>query len=315
MIYIDNKNVEQILTMEKCIEVMRRALVDLAEGKALQPLRTAMRLGNGNVLGLMPGCLPKQGVVGSKIITVFPHNHSEGLPSHQGVVLLFDVTDGHLKAIVDGIAITAIRTAAVSALATDVLARKAAANLAILGAGTQARTHLEAMLLVRDISQITVWDYHEEAAQRFVTEMSESYNVKIKCCSKVKQAVQDADIICTVSLAQQPILKVEWLKEGAHINAVGACTPNAREIDTATVVKARLFVDSVESAVNEAGCYLLPLAEGAITETHILGEIGDVLAGMIDGRTNEKEITLFKALGLAIEDLAAASFIYDEWVG
>ena len=201
----------------------------------------------------MPGYLKKSGVLGTKIITVFPDNHRHGLPSHQGVVLLFDSNNGALKAVVDGSEITAIRTAAVSAIATDQLARKDSEVLCLLGAGQQARTHLEAMLLVRPIKVVKVWSRNSENAKRFKDEMEQKFNVLIKVCDTAEEAACDADIICTVTSSKQPILKGVWVKEGAHINAVGACQPNDRELDSELVRKSMFYVDSIESATNESG--------------------------------------------------------------
>ena len=312
MLYLNGAEVESILGMETCIELMRETLITLAHGEAKQPLRQAERIHNGNVLGLMPGMLNPAKVVGAKIITVFPGNHQHHLPSHQGVVLDFDTENGALRGIVDGISITAIRTAAVSAVATDLLAKKSAHHLALLGAGTQARTHLEAMLLVREITQVTVWDYYPESAKAFAAEMAEQYGIPIKPCATVAEAVANADLICTVTLAQEPILDTKWLNPGVHINAVGACAPHARELATDVIVNAKLYVDRRESTINEAGCYLIPLAEGKITQDHIVGEIGDLLLGKSRGRANKQEITVFKALGIAVEDLAAAHYVLEE---
>lgn len=315
MLFISKDEVNDLLSMKSCIQVMEVALSDLAKGEAVQVLRSVFPIGDGNVLGQMPGYLKRNEIIGTKVITVFPNNHKEGLSSHQGVVLLFNAKDGTLMAVVDGSEITAIRTAAVSALATDQLARDNAEVLCILGAGTQARTHLEAMLEVRPIKLVKVWNSNPKTAAVFKDEMELKFNISITVCSNTKEAVFDADIICTVTSSKQPILKGAWVKEGAHVNAIGACQPNDRELDSELVKKSKLYVDSVVSAQNESGDYLIPLKEGVIEQNHIKGEIGELLINKSTGRASETEITIFKSLGLAIEDIAAANFIYEEIVG
>jgi ornithine cyclodeaminase len=314
MLVINRNEVAGILSMRACIGVMQDVLAALSAGEAVQSLRQVLPLTEGNLLGLMPGYLRQEAVAGAKIISVFPHNHSAGLPSHQGAVALFDAGTGVLNAIVDGREITAIRTAAVSAVATRLLAREDAGVLAILGTGEQAVSHLEAMLLVRDIQEVRAWGRTADNAQRFAAEMSAKWGVKITAADSVREAVQDADIICTVTASTVPVLHGEWVKKGAHINAVGACRAHDRELDSALVALSRLYVDRLESAVNEAGDYLIPLGEGAIQEGHIIGEIGELLHVGIAGRQHPEEITLFKGLGLAIEDLAAAHYIYNQAV-
>ncbi|MNO44498.1 L-lysine cyclodeaminase [compost metagenome] len=312
MLVINRHEVAEILTMEACIDVMQQALKELSEGRAVQSLRQAVPLQEGKLLGLMPGYLRQEEAAGAKIISVFPHNHHLGLPSHQGMVVLFDATTGMPSAVVDGRQITAIRTAAVSAVATNLLAREDASVLAILGTGEQAVTHLEAMLRVRDIRRVQVWSRTPNKAQHFAAEMGARTGVSIIAAASVEEAVQAADIICTVTASTSPILHGEWVRAGAHINAIGACRPQDRELDSALTARSKLYVDRLESAVHEAGDYLIPLQEGAITEGHIVGEIGELLLGRLEGRTNDEEITLFKGLGLAIEDLAAAHFIYKQ---
>lgn len=314
MLVINQNEVTELLSMESCITVMESVLKDLSAGQAIQSLRQVLPLHKSNLIGLMPGYLQGQEVAGAKIISVFPSNHGSGLPSHQGLVTLFDSSTGVLKAVVDGQKITAIRTAAVSAAATRYLAREDAEILAILGTGEQAKSHLEAMLLVRSIRQVRIWGRTMFKAQDFQAEMSRKFGVEMIIAESVQEAVCSADIICTVTASTEPVLQGEWLKPGVHINAVGACRPADRELDSETVQLAKLYVDRLESAQHESGDYLIPLAEGVITPNHILGEIGELMGGGIPGRSSADEITLFKGLGLAIEDLAAANFIYDEAV-
>jgi ornithine cyclodeaminase/alanine dehydrogenase-like protein (mu-crystallin family) len=314
MLVINQKEVSELLTMKACIKVMENVLSDLARGLAIQQLRTLVPVEETNVLGLMPGYLKREEVVGAKIITIYPDNHKIGSPSHQGIVLMFDSKDGSLKATIDGEKITAIRTAAVSAVATNLLARKDSETLSILGSGEQAKTHLEAMLAVRPIELVKVWSQTEEKAMLFKKEMEQQFKVSIQVYSTLEDAVTDADIICTVTASKVPILEGVWVKEGAHINAVGAHKAKDRELASELVKKSKFYVDRVESAINESGDYLIPLKEGVIDEEHIVGEIGELLIEKIDGRNSESCITVFESLGLAIEDLAASHFIYQEAV-
>ncbi|WP_162551070.1 ornithine cyclodeaminase family protein [Paenibacillus tepidiphilus] len=310
MLVINRTEAAELLTMEACIEIMAEVLADLSAGRALQSLRQVMPLEAGNLLGLMPGYLKQEAVAGAKLISVFPHNHALGLPSHQGAVALFDAAGGVLRALVDGRAITAIRTAAASAAATRVLAREDAAELAIIGTGEQAASHLEAMLKVRNIRRVRVWSRSKGKAQQFAAEQAARWSTEVTAAGTVREAVHHADIICTVTAAAEPVLRGEWVRPGTHINAVGACRPHERELDSALVASSRLFVDRRESAVNEAGDYLIPLQEGVIGAEHIAGEIGEWFERRVSGRTGEQEITLFKSLGLAVQDLAAANYIY-----
>ncbi|KHL96697.1 hypothetical protein QW71_05430 [Paenibacillus sp. IHB B 3415] len=312
MLIINGKEVAEILTMESCIAVMETVLADLSEGEAVQSLRQVLPLEERNVLGMMPGYLRREGIAGAKIISVFPGNHGSGLPSHQGMVSLFDAATGVPLAMVDGQSITAIRTAAVSAAATKLLAREEAESLAVLGTGEQARSHLEAMLQVRGIKRTKVWSRTPGKARAFADAMSSRWNAEITAALSVEDAVMDADIICTATAAGEPVLHGAWVKPGAHINAIGACRAHERELDTALVAGARLYVDRLESAVHEAGDYLIPLSEGAITADHIIGEIGGLLKGRVPGRRSSDEITLFKGLGLAVQDLAAGFYIYKQ---
>ncbi|RKP49998.1 ornithine cyclodeaminase family protein [Cohnella endophytica] len=316
MLVITQAEVAELLPMQACIGIMEEVLADLTNGQAVQALRSVVPVQGGNLMGLMPAYLKREHKVGAKVITVFPGNHAKHLPSHQGFVSLFDAETGKLEAIVDGKKITAIRTAAVSAVATKLLAKPEATTLAMIGTGEQARSHIEAMLLVRPIRRIVVWGPNADRARQLKVETENRYGaeIAIEVAASVREAVAEADIVCTVTASTIPILQGDWIRPGTHINAVGACRAPDRELDTETVKSARLYVDRKESAVNEAGDYLIPLSEGAITEQHIVGEIGELIVGSIPGRSSEDEITLFKALGLASEDLAAASYILREAV-
>jgi len=305
-------DVAALLPMRECIEVMSDALKLLAGGDALLPLRQMMLLpGNsGNLMGLMPSYLGGIQSVGVKVIAAFPTNQGTAHDTHQGVVILFDTEYGLLRAIVDGTAVTAIRTAAVSGVATRLLARPDAGDLAIIGAGTQARTHLEAMLVVRPIRRVRVFSLPLAGAHAFAERETRRHGIPVEVMDSARAAVEGADLICTVTSAREPVVLGEWLAPGAHINAVGAFTPTTRELDTAAVAKARLYVDRRQSTLNEAGEFIIAKAEGAIGDDHIVAELGELLLGQAPGRGSTTEITLFKSLGIAIEDLAAAHHIW-----
>jgi alanine dehydrogenase len=313
VLILNQNEISQLLTMQECMEVMRRAFLALAAGQTLLPLRQIVWLPGGeSVLAVMPSYSSHIQSMGAKVISVFPSNLGTEFDSHQGLVLLFEVQNGCLRAVMDASEITAIRTAAVSGVATRALSRQDAKDLAILGSGVQARTHLEAMLLARNIKRVRVWSRNFAHAQRFADRQSKRRNKMIEAMEHAEDAVLDADIICTVTSSRTPVLLGEWIKPGAHINAVGTFGPTSREIDTTTVVRAMLFTDRRESAMKEAGDFLIPIQEGKITADSISGELGEVLTGSVAGRSSDDEITLFKSLGLAIEDLASAHYLYEK---
>jgi alanine dehydrogenase len=308
---INQTEVTQLLPMAECMDVMVKTLTALAQGDAILPLRPVMWLPEKvGALGMMPSYLGVIKSFGLKVVSVFPHNHGTQYDSHQGAVMLFEAEHGRLLAIMDASSITAIRTAAVSGVATRLLARPEASDLAILGSGVQAATHLEAMLLARPVKRVRVWSRNQEHARKFAQTHSQQRGLDVTAVDSAQAAVSGADLICTTTAAPEPILKGEWIGAGAHINAVGSSVAFTRELDTAAVVKARLFVDRRESTVNEAGDFLFPKKEGAIGDDHIRGEIGELLLGQRAGRESPEEITLFKSLGLAVEDLASAYHVY-----
>ncbi len=313
VLIINQSEVLELLPMTECLDVMAEALKTLALGDAILPLRPVLWLPEKiGALGMMPGYLGNIATMGLKVVSVFAGNHGTEFDSHQGAVLIFETKHGQLLAIVDASEITAIRTAGVSGVATRLLAREDAHNLAILGSGVQARSHLAAMLVARPIRQVRIWSRNADHARKFATSVAKQYGIPVEAMSSVEQAVNKADLICTTTAAPQPILLGEWIAPGAHINAVGSSVAFTRELDTAAVVKSRLFVDRRESTLNEAGDFLMPKQEGAISDDHILGEIGEVLLGKRVGRGSPDEITLFKSLGLAVEDIAAAHYIYQQ---
>ncbi len=306
MLVLNHEEVERLLDMPGCMTAMEEALVALARGDFHLPLRPVVRPpGESSFLGLMPthrgGALPLYAL---KTVAVFPDNSAKGLDPHQGSVTLYDGATGEVVAMMNATPITAIRTAAVSGVATRALARSDARELAIVGAGHQAHAHIAAMLEARPFELTRIASRTYESAQRLADEWSTATAVET-----AEEAVRGADVICTVTSSAEPVVLGEWLEPGAHVNAVGACFPHRRELDGAAVARASLFVDRRESAENEAGDYLLALREGAITEGHIKAELGEVLAGSAPGRTADDEVTIFESLGLAVEDLAAAEYL------
>jgi len=313
VLILNKDEVGRILSMQACIGVMSDAFKALERGESLQPLRSLMRLpSQKGLLGMMPGYTGENNIFGIKAISVFPENYKEGISSHQGVILLYEGENGRLIAILDAEEITAVRTAAVSALATDALARRDSSVLAILGAGVQGHRHLKAISQVRKLSRVFVWDIVDEYTKAYVESESKLEDAEIIGVNTAKEAAADADIICTVTPSKNPIIMLDWVKPGTHINAVGACTPNAQELESALVARSRLYTDCLESLFNEPGDFLNPKKEGLITEDHVRGELGELLTGKIKGRDADKDITLFKSLGLAIEDLAAGYFVYEK---
>ena len=312
-LFVTKEKIATLLPMEECIEVMEKMFRSLAAGECLQPLRNIMRLPDSSgVLGMMPGHAAKLGVMGIKVITVFHANSESGLPSHQGIVMLFDAKHGQPLMLFDALEITAIRTAAASAVATKLLARQNSSTLAIIGSGEQAKRHIQAMLLVRNIKHINLWSRNENNAKHLVNELSGEYRIPIHIKQNVQQAIEQADIICTVTSSKEPLVMGEWISAGAHINAVGSSTAAARELDTVAIVKSKLFADRYESLFNEAGDFLIPKKEGAIKDEHVKAEIGEVLSGIKKGRENNEEVTVFKSLGIAAEDIFSAYHIYQK---
>lgn len=308
---INHSEVRELLPMSECIDVMAETLAAVARGEAILPLRPTLWLPDKRgLLAMMPTFLGNIGALGLKVISVFPGNHGTPFDSHQGAVLLFETEHGQLLAIVDATSITSIRTAAVSGVATRALARQGAGDLAILGSGTQAQAHLQAMHLARALRRVRVWSRHGENAGAFAERESTRLGIQVEVMPTAKSAVEGADLICTTTSAVEPVLDGEWLAPGVHINAVGSSVAHTRELMTNAILKSKMFVDRRESTVNEAGDFLFPKKEGAIDESHIQGELGDILIGKSKGRTSPDEVTLFKSLGLAVEDLASARHIY-----
>ena len=310
ILILNSLQIRELLPMRECIELMAGALAALARGEVFQPLRTIARPPDARgLLGLMPAYRSgEDGAFGLKAICVFPGNPAQGKDAHQGAVMLFSRETGELLALMNASEITAIRTAAVSAVATRLLAREDAGRLAIIGAGVQARTHLAALAYVRPIKHARVACRNFEHAQLLANEMQFSF--PIEPVRTNEEAVRDADLIVTATSSLEPVINKDWISPGAHVNAIGTHSPNSREVDSGTMSVARIFVDRRESAINESGDYLLAAKEGVVTPESIVAEIGELLIGTKAGRSSESEITLFKSLGLAIEDVACADYLY-----
>jgi ornithine cyclodeaminase len=305
------RDIAALLPMDACIDLMGRTLAAVSAGGATVPPRAVMPASPAGMMAWMPGALAEPGCFGVKLLSLFPGNPAAGLSSHLGLVVLFEPEHGRPVALLDAAELTAIRTAAASGLATRLLAREDAADLAILGAGEQARSHLAAMLAVRPVRRVRVWSRTAASADAFADEQGARHGIAIEVAPTARAAVEDADLICTVTAARSPVLEGAWMAPGAHVNAAGASRPDAAELDTEAVVRARYFVDFRESTVREAGDYLAALAAGAITPQHIAGEIGEVASGTRPGRRSAEEITVFRSLGIAAEDLAAAQFVLE----
>jgi ornithine cyclodeaminase len=311
LLILSHRDVLAALPPQACAEAMAAVLAAHARGETFMPLRSVMMPPDAaGFMGLMPGWRGPRGgdpaAFALKTVCIMPGNPGRGLDAHQGLVTLFDGDTGVPTAILDASAITAVRTAAVTAVATGLLARDDARTLAVLGAGTQARAHLRALARVRDFEQVRVYAPTRAHAQAVVEQAGDPRGERSVAVS-AEEAVRDADVVVTVTSAREPVLRHAWLKPGAHVNAVGASTPQARELDSETVAASALFCDSRESLRNEAGEFRLAVAEGKIAgDGHVRAELGEVLAGTAAGRRDAGELTLFRSLGLAIEDLAAA---------
>jgi ornithine cyclodeaminase len=314
LLVLSSGAVRSVLGYSECADAMRQALIARARGEVFQPLRTVLRPPAApGLMGLMPAYQQgQQAGYGLKAICITPGNPGAGLDTHQGIVLLSSSATGEPLAVLNASAVTEIRTAAVSAVATSLLANAAADVLAIIGTGVQAKAHLHAIVGTRPLAEIRVAGSSDDKAAKFAAEMAGSVGPRTRLvpAASVRAAVDGAGVVVTATNSAEPVLRRDWLSPGVHINAVGACLPNIRELDTATVADAALFADSRESVIAEAGDYVLAAADGAVGPDHIQAEIGDLLARGEQGRTGEREITVFESLGLAVEDLAAANVAY-----
>ncbi len=312
MRFIDREEVARRLTCEVCIPIVRRAMIAFSKGETRQLLRSIIPLSDGRLFGIMPGAMGVNAAFGAKLISVFPENFARGIQSHQGLVILFDPTNGAPVCVVHAGEITAIRTAAASAVATDVLARKDARSLALLGYGEQAETHARAISKVRNLESVVVWGRSPERAQNFANRMQAELSLPFIAARVVEEAVAEADIICTVTAATEPILKGEWVRWGTHLNLVGSGLAGPAEVDSDLVVKSRFVADSREGVLQQGAEFLRARNAGLVGDEHIVAEIGQVLAGEVEGRRSAEEITVYKSLGHIVQDLASAWALYSE---
>ncbi len=307
---ISGADLRRILTYPACIDVVRQAMIETSRRNVSLPLRHGMPLPNGRgMFGMMYGYLGQPESFGIKLVSLFPGNVPAGLSSHMGLVILYEAVHGKPVAIMDGSVVTAIRTAAASAVATDALARRDATTLAILGTGEQAESHLHAVPAVRKINKVRVWGRNPDHVTHFIATHGKDAQAKLEPAESVAAAIADADIVCAVTSSPTPILFGKDVRPGTHVNLVGSSFPDRAEADTALVVKSRYFIDYRESTLAQAGEFLKARAEGAIDDGHIVGEIGQVLAGNVTGRKTADEITVYKSLGIAAQDLAAATYV------
>lgn len=304
--------VRELLPMERCLTLMRDAMRLVATERAGQPIRRAVPLPDGSgLLGLMPGYTEEPRWLGVKVVTVFPGNFGTPLGSHQGLVLLFDASNGVPRAVVEAREITSIRTAAATAVATEALARADVRTLGIFGYGEQARAHIRAVPLVRRFTEILVWGRDSSRAHALVEEMSDEVRCVLRAVDRPEQAAA-ADVVCTVTAAKEPFYRADWLEPGQHLNLVGASVPSAAEAEPEVIRRARVFTDYRESALALAGEFRRALETGLIDEDHLVGEIGEVLAELVPGRTSAEDVTIFKSLGMIAEDLLSADFVLRE---
>lgn len=307
VVILGPEEVRAALPLSACIELMVQTMAEVSAGGAALPLRTVMQVPGGeNRLGVMPGWLARPEALGAKLVCLYPENPRRGLSSHMGVVLLFDPATGALRGLLDAAEVTAIRTAAATAAASRVLARRGAGDLAILGTGEQARTHLEALSIVHALSRVRVWGRDRRKAAAFAEAARTYCPVAIESCAEANDAVRGADLICTTTSSPEPVLEGAWLSPGAHVSLVGASVQTSSEIDSEGVCKARYFVDYRPSALAQAGELKRALDAGLIDEAHVLGEIGEIHLGRLPGRLRDDDITIYKSLGIAAQDLAAA---------
>ncbi len=313
MLLLSRSDLEKLISMKEVIESVERAFLELYNGKAKVPLRTIIEVEkhNGFIL-YMPSYLEDSEALAVKVVSLYPENTKKGLPSVLASILLNDPKTGAPLALMEGTFITAMRTGAASGVATKYLARKDSKIAGIIGAGVQARTQLWAVCEVRNIEKALVYDINPKNAKKFAEEMSKKLGIEIKTVESAREATEKSDILIVATTAREPVVKGGWIREGTHINSVGWVGRDARELDSETVRKSKLVVDSKEGVLNESGDIIIPMKEGVIDEGHIHAELAEIVAGVKKGRENNREITLFKSVGLAIEDAITAKLAYEK---
>ena len=308
VVVFDAQAVRKHLSYDVAIPVVRDAMLALSDGRVRQLLRSFIGLGTGRTFAIMPAALSARSVFGAKLVSVFADGH--GRKAHEGLVILFDGETGAPICLADAAEITAIRTAAASAVATDALARDDVHTLAVLGVGKQAAAHIQAISRVRTLSEVRVWGRSMERAEIFATEMAVATGLSVRAFAGIPEATRGAGVICTVTAAIDPILDLSCVAPGAHVNAVGSSGPGQAEIASDLVIASRFIADHREHVLAHGGEFLRAKAEGLVGEDHIAAELGDVLSGARLGRTGPHDITLYKSLGHAAQDLAAAAWLH-----
>ncbi|MEW6321918.1 MAG: ornithine cyclodeaminase family protein [Acidobacteriota bacterium] len=308
---LNEEQVRYLLPLSDLIAAMESALARFSSGEVLQPVRTVLTVGPTRAFfGLMPAYVEQPPRLGAKLVTVFHANEQRGLPSHLATIVLLDPETGALMALMDGRYITEARTAAVSAVSARHLSRADASTLAIIGSGVQARSHLEALAEVRALREARVWSPRAASRERFVSEMAGRLAVRLTACDSAKSAVRGADLIVLATSSATPVVDDAWVADGAHVISVGACRPDQREMDPALVARARLYVDSRAAAVVESGDVVMGVREGCFAADHLRGELGEVVLGRVAGRAGARDVTVFKSLGMAVEDVVAADLVF-----
>jgi alanine dehydrogenase len=304
-------DVAALVSADDLIEAMELALRKFSAGDVVQPVRTVLPVGSGGELfAIMPACVREPAALGAKLVTIFGRNAELDLPTHLATVLLFSPETGALLSVLGGRYITAARTAAVSAVSANLLARDDAARLAIVGSGVQARSHLQALERIFEWSEVRVWSPTPEHQASFLDEMKPSTSARLVGADSAEQAVQGADVVVLATSAAAPVVQSEWISAGAHVISVGACRPDQREMDPALVQRGRLFVDSRAAALIESGDIMMGIQDHRFTASHIVGELGEVIAGKVEGRRSPRDVTIFKSVGLAVEDVLTAALAY-----
>jgi ornithine cyclodeaminase len=306
----DAAEVEELLDYPGCIEAMRRAMIALSSGERPQPLRQIFTVGNNQMFGTMPGELAALSTFGAKLVSVFGDPDRPGRSRHQGVVVAYDGETGAVSCIADAEPVTKIRTACATAAATDALARADASVLAVFGTGIQAEAHLRALPLVRPFRDILLWGRSAERARQFAEQMSDQLGHAINVVSDGRDAAASADVICTVTSSAEPVVHGEWVRPGTHVNLVGSSYLGPVEVDSALVAKARYFADYRPGVLAQAAELAVAREAGLVDDSHVVGEIGEVLAGRVRGRENDSQITIYKSLGHVAQDLAAAAYLH-----
>ena len=307
--FYDAAQVEALLDYPGCIDAMRRAMIALSTGERAQPLRQIWPVGDGQMWGIMPGDLNALSTFGAKLVSVFADPERPGCTRHQGVVVAFDGETGAISCIADAEPITKIRTACATAVATDALARKDADVLAIFGTGVQAEAHLHALPLVRPFREILLWGRSADKTQLFAQQMSEAIGQPVTAVLNGREAAAAADVICTVSSSREPVLLADWVRPGTHINLVGSSMLGPVEVDSALVAKARYIADYRPGVLAQGSELAVARDAGLVDDSHVIAEIGEILAGRVRARENDEQITIYKSLGHVAQDLAAAAYI------